>query len=114
MTDEIVTVATSSSLAEAEARKLRLESDGLTVYLADAETIGTYWGLLTAVGSIKIQVPQAQVGKAMTVLEQVKLRHDDEAKQARKESCLACAAEMPLDAAECPACGWSYAKEDVE
>jgi hypothetical protein len=114
MSDEIVTIATFQSLPEAEACKLRLESEGLTVLLTDAETIRTDWLLSNAIGSIKVQVPSAQVENASILLEQIRQRHDEQAKHTDQDFCLACGVEMAEDVTFCQACGWSYANEDEE
>ena len=114
MSDDIETIATFQSLPGAEACKLRLESEGLTVFLTDAETIRTDWLLSNAVGSIKVQVPREQVEVAKNLLEQIERRHTEQSKHAGQEFCLACGAEMPKETTSCPACGWTYASKGGE
>ena len=109
MTADIVTIATFQSLPEAEACKLRLEAEGLTVFLTDAETIRTDWLLSNAVGSVKVQVPSAEVASATAILEQVRQRHDAQSSQADQDFCLSCGTVMPQNGSTCPACGWTYA-----
>ena len=108
MTKEIVTIAKFQSLPEAEACKLCLESEGVTVYLTDAETIRTDWLLSNAIGSIKVQVAKDQMEKALLLLEQVRQRNDDQSKHTDQDFCLACGAVMPKDVSKCPTCGWSF------
>lgn len=111
---EIVTVARFQSLPEAEACKLRLESEGLTVFLADAETIRTDWLLSGAIGAVKIQVPSTQVETAAKVLGQIQHPPAGQRQPADDNLCLACGLVMPEEALQCPACGWSYAGENNE
>lgn len=108
MTQEVVTIAKFQSLPEAEACKLCLESEGVTVYLTDAETIRADWLLSNAIGSIKVQVPTSQQEKAVALLEQVRHRTDEQSKHTDQDFCLACGAVMPKDVSKCPACGWSF------
>jgi ribosomal protein L40E len=118
MTDELVTIATFQFLPEAEACKLRLEAEGLTVLLANAEIVSMDWFLANAIGNIKLQVPQSQAATATAVLEQVRSERRQREKQphgVETNTCLACGAAMPNEASRCPACGWSYAGgEDAE
>jgi hypothetical protein len=107
---DIVTVATFQSLPQAEACKLYLESEGLTVFLSDTEMVRMDWLLSNALGSVKVQVPSIQVENAATLLERMRMRHDEQSKLTDDASCLACGAEMPLDVSQCQACGWSYSK----
>lgn len=118
MTDELVTIATFRFLPEAQASKLRLEADGLTVLLANAEIVSMDWFLANAIGNIKLQVPQSQAAAATAVLEQARnerRRREKQPQGVETNTCLACGATMREDASRCPACGWSYAgSEDAE
>ena len=109
MTEEIVTIAKCQSLPEAEACKLRLESEGLTVFLTDAETIRTDWALSNAIGGIKVQVPSTQIEAATELLKQIRQRHDQQAAHVGDDFCLSCGAVMSKEKSKCEACGWSYA-----
>ena len=108
MTEEIVTIAKGQSLPEAEACKLRLESEGFTVFLTDAETIRTDWALSNAIGGIKVQVPSTQVEAATDLLKQIRQQHDLQAAHVGDDFCLSCGAVMLIDQSKCVACGWSY------
>jgi hypothetical protein len=117
MTDDLVTVATFPSLPEAEAGKLRLEAEGLTVFLADAEIVSMDWLLGNAIGYIKLQVPRSQAEQAAALLEQMRderQQRDEEENEAAGDVCLACGAALPEDAAQCPVCGWSYTESESE
>jgi hypothetical protein len=112
MTDDLVTIGTFRTLPEAEAIKLRLEAEGLTVFLADAETVAMDWLLGNAIGFIKLQVPNTQIETAAALLEQdrgERQRGDERGDKAQADVCLACGTALSEEAARCPACGWSYA-----
>src|SRR5713101_6556615 len=71
MEDQLVTVETYQFLPQAQAAKLQLEGNGITVFLADAETVNMDWLLGNAIGNIKLQVPAEQVEKALNLLEEM-------------------------------------------
>lgn len=118
MTDDLITIATFQFLPEVEASKLRLEAEGMTVLLANAEIVSMDWFLASAIGNIKLQVPQSQATAATALLEQARTerrRREQQPHGAETNTCLACGAAMPNEASRCPACGWSYAvSEDAE
>jgi hypothetical protein len=60
----------------AEAVRLRLESEGFSPILADAETVDMDWLLSNAVGGIKVQVPKAEVEQARAALRDIERRSD--------------------------------------
>lgn len=64
MTDELVTIATSNDVWEAEFFRNHLEAEGFEVYLADENIVGIYNWLANAIGGIKIKVPQSQAADA--------------------------------------------------
>jgi hypothetical protein len=111
MSDELVTIATFQFLPKAQASKLLLESEGLTVFLLDAELVNTDWFLANAIGNIKLQVPQSQAEAAMSLLEESHGENpqaDNSSDDSDADQCLGCGATLPDDATTCPACGWSY------
>jgi hypothetical protein len=115
MSAEFVTVATYRILPEAEAAKLHLEAEGLTTFLADAETVAMDWLLANAVGNIKLQVPPAQAEAAAALLEQLNVKRNEREQQSEDDAtstCLSCGAELPENLAQCPECGWSYVGTD--
>lgn len=107
MSDEMVTVATFRYLPEAEACKIGLEAEGLTVFLSDAETVRANWFLTDA----KVQVPSSQVDRADEVLTRIRQRKAYQLLHADQEFCLACGQEMAHETSTCPACGWSFDHE---
>ena len=68
MTERLVTVATFETPFEAEVAKGRLESEGHTVFLADAETVTANWLYSNAVGGVRVQVPEPEADQARASL----------------------------------------------
>jgi hypothetical protein len=64
----LVTVASFSTSPQAHACKLRLEAAGVRAYLADDNLIAMDWLLSNAIGGVKVQVADADVARARTVL----------------------------------------------
>jgi hypothetical protein len=112
MDDPVITVEQFEFLPEAEAIRMRLEADGIQVFLADKETVSTDWALGNAIGYIKLQVRQSQAEAARAVIEEIR-----ELRMSRKEDstnrCLACNAVIPASTV-CPQCGWTYESDDAE
>lgn len=124
MSDELMTVATFTTLPEAEAARLMLETEGIPAFLSDAEIVSMDWLLGNAVGNIKLRVPASFAEPAAALLEQIEAERrarrdtaDDEDDFALTDemTCLACGTHMPEDEHRCPSCGWSYAdgREDA-
>jgi hypothetical protein len=65
--DELSTVTTFSTRAEADLAKERLESEGIQAFVMDEVTSGVMPYLTGAVG-IRVQVPTEQLEKAREVL----------------------------------------------
>jgi rubrerythrin len=115
MADELVTVQTYRFAPEAEAARMHLEGEGLTVFLADKEIVNMDWLLGVAVGNVKLQVPQSQAARARALLGEMEAKRQERAEGADDEGtgvCLACGAAIPEQESKCPACGWTYAAGD--
>lgn len=69
MEKELVTIATTYDLVEAEMLQNQLEENGFEVYLADDNIIGVMNLLANAVGGIKIKVPEEQADDAAKFVE---------------------------------------------
>ena len=65
MSEELVTVATSYNIVEAEFFKNQLEAAGFEVYLADENIVGAYNLLANAVGGVKVRVPSGEAEDAL-------------------------------------------------
>ena len=69
MVEELVVIATTNDLFEAEMLEGQLIAKGFDVYLADANLIGVMNLLANAVGGIKIQVPESEADEATKFIE---------------------------------------------
>lgn len=72
MNKELVVVATSDNVAEAEFLKSHLEEAGYEVYIADNHIIGAYNFLAPAVGWIKLKVPAPQAETAANFVRDIR------------------------------------------
>ena len=68
MSLELVTVATSYDVVEAEFLRNQLEAEGFEVYLEDENIIGVFNLLAPAVGGIKIRVHAEKVEAATALV----------------------------------------------
>lgn len=66
---ELITIATTYNIVEAEFYRNQLEAEGFEVYLADENIVGAYNLLANAVGGIKIKVPEAEAEEAAAFIE---------------------------------------------
>jgi hypothetical protein len=121
MTRDFVTVATFSVLPEAEAARLRLETEGIPAIITDAEIVNMDWLLGNAVGYIKLQVPPERAAAALALLDQVAAerreriaRREEDPLAAEEATCLSCGAEMAEEADHCAVCGWTWEHEPEE
>jgi hypothetical protein len=69
MNDELMTVATLSSPAEASIARSCLEAEGIPAFLAaEVAAVGLGWSPANAPGGVKLQVPTRQYEQAIAVL----------------------------------------------
>ena len=68
MSVNLVTIATFENSTIANIVKRSLETDGITVFLADEMIVDAAWYLSTAIGGVRIQVPEKQVKRAISSL----------------------------------------------
>jgi len=66
---ELVTVATTFDVVEAEMLRNQLVAEGFEVYLADDNIVGVMNLLASAVGGIKIKVPETEADEAAKFVE---------------------------------------------
>ncbi len=64
MKKELVVIATSYDIVEAEFLRNHLADEGFEVYLADENIVSIYNFLAPAVGGIKIKVPDSEAEEA--------------------------------------------------
>jgi hypothetical protein len=69
MSKELVTVATTFDIVEAEMLRNQLVAEGFEVYLADDNIVGVMNLLASAVGGIKIKVPETEADEAAKFVE---------------------------------------------
>jgi len=66
--DDLVTIATFSHPTEAYVPKSRLEAEGISSFVADADMITTNWLYSTAIGGAKLQVREEDAERALEIL----------------------------------------------
>ena len=72
MNNELITIATTYEVFEAEFLRNHLEAEGFEVYLADDNIIGVFNLLAAAVGGIKIRVPHSEAEDALIFVEKLR------------------------------------------
>lgn len=72
MRGELITIATSYDIVEAEFLRNHLDDQGFRVFLADDKIIGVYGLLANAVGGIKIKVPAEEAEAAREFVENLR------------------------------------------
>ena len=68
MSAKFVTVATFSQPVEAHLARTKLESEGVTCFVSDENVVTVNWLLSSAVGGVKLKVPEWQADYAREVL----------------------------------------------
>ncbi|MGI8470145.1 MAG: DUF2007 domain-containing protein [Pyrinomonadaceae bacterium] len=72
MHDELVTIATTPDIIEAELFKSQIEDEGIEVFLADENLIGADVLLANALGGIKIKVLSENAAAASEIVAEVR------------------------------------------
>lgn len=67
------TIATFNDLAQADTARSLLESAGLSPTLLDESTGGLHWGILPAIGGVRLQVSPEKAELAREILETEKI-----------------------------------------
>jgi hypothetical protein len=108
MADDLVTVATYSTLTEAEAAKVLLEGEGIRTLLDDMD----WQELGISAANVKLQVSQENAAQAAELL----ANHGHSLRSDLPDDdgpdpimCLECGKVIPEGQSKCPACGWTYA-----
>jgi Putative prokaryotic signal transducing protein len=70
---EVTTIARFEDAITANLAKQDLEAEGITAFLADEITVNTVWYWTVAVGWIKLQVPEPDAERAMSVLAAIRV-----------------------------------------
>jgi hypothetical protein len=72
--DPLVNISSYRDLQDAYLVRGKLESDGIRVFLRNEHTIGVQWLYSTALGGVKLDVPESQAKKALSLLEEYQSR----------------------------------------
>lgn len=68
MSNKLITVASCSEPIEGHLLRTRLEAEGIRCFVADEHTISANWFYSNAIGGVKLQVQEADLDTARTVL----------------------------------------------
>jgi len=71
MTANLETVATFHDLTQAQAARAALEGEGISAELLDENTGSIDWGLMPAMGGLRLQVSKTDAPRALEILEQL-------------------------------------------
>lgn len=85
MPEELETVAAFHDLTQAQAARAALEGEGISAQLLDEATGSIDWGLLSAIGGLRLQVPRDQVPRARKILDHLNPAADDGSSRAPDE-----------------------------
>lgn len=85
MPDEFETVAAFHDLTQAQAARAALEGEGVSAQLLDEATGSLDWGLMPALGGLRLQVPKDQVPRARKILDHLNPAADDGSSRAPDE-----------------------------
>ena len=71
MAERLITVATFNDVTEAHIFKGRLEAEGILCFLGDENIVGVHPFYATAVGGVKLKVPETDVMEAKAILSRI-------------------------------------------
>jgi len=104
MAENLKTLATFTTPIEADIVRNRLEAAGVQAFLGDEQSIGWLWHLGTALHGVKVLVAEADLPRALEILEEAQLPAA-EGRPAQPWSCPKCGAEVDAEMEVCWACG---------
>src|SRR5262245_58550718 len=107
--DELVTIGNFEFVSEAEVAQLRLQAEGITAFLRDAQILNMDWLLGNAIGYVKLQVPSEQAEAARKLLALSTQEIESPSGDPDAITCLACGTTLSAFQRQCTKCGWSYA-----
>ena len=108
MTDDLATVATFTTLSEAEAARVTLEGEGIRAMIDDTD-----WNTMgIPVPNVQLRVNVDDVERAAELLAEhghtPTSDESDEDDAPETVTCLECGTEIPEGKTKCPNCGWTY------
>lgn len=115
MSDKVIIIEEYDNPHRADMARLRLEAEGIPVFLENRFIVETDWFLANAVGNIRLQVPEAFVEHARQVLSTIKKPASDMSDRPEISGdlkCLNCGKAMAETDEVCSECGWSYQETD--
>ena len=68
MPGKLITIATFSEVIDTQLAKRKLESDGIECFIVDEHILSIDWLYPNCVGDVKLQVNEANVGRAIEIL----------------------------------------------
>ncbi|WP_299824301.1 DUF2007 domain-containing protein [uncultured Pontibacter sp.] len=71
MAERLITIATFNDVTEAHILKGRLEAEGILCFLGDENIVGVQPFYATAVGGVKLKVPETEVMEAKAILARI-------------------------------------------
>lgn len=117
MGEGYVTIERYDNPLHADLAQIRLEEEGIAVYLHNRNIVWADPLLSNAVGSIQVQVPAEDADRALELIASIreKIRSSlDKPEPMDDDACLNCGEPMPDEADSCAQCGWSYMAEEPE
>jgi len=104
MAENLKTLTTFTTPFEAEIVRNRLEAAGVQAFLGDEQTVGWLWHLGIALHGVKVMVAEADLPRALEILEEVQLPAAAD-RPSQGWSCPKCGAEVDAEMEVCWACG---------
>jgi hypothetical protein len=106
--DNFILVESYPTTVEAKLAQAKLAEAGIHSFLENSEMVQMHWLLSTAVGGVKLFVPEEEAERAIALLEEL-AQQGEENLGLTGERCLSCHAPLAPDSTTCSACGWTYA-----
>lgn len=85
MNNEPTKIASYLAVEEAEIARARLQEEGITAFVDNANTLGMAWHLSNAVGGVVLQVGRQDVDRAMAILDDEPRDSDESASESADE-----------------------------
>jgi hypothetical protein len=76
MLGKLITIASFSQVIDTQLAKRKLESEGIECFIVDEHVFSIDWLYPNVVGDVKLQVNEANVGRAIEILQQTDSMED--------------------------------------
>lgn len=109
MPGDLHVIASFATPVEAEILRMRLEAEGIRSVLADEGVVGVNWMLGNAVGGVKVLVSDADLERALEIVDEHASEQSDDREERLSEDweCPACGEKIESGFEICWACGSS-------